>query len=202
MLTGSKKLGKTLAIFGRRECGKTELEIQLSYALAAKGLVFVSDMVGNWPSGYHYTLDGYYKAERIPRLVVFPTAEPEEVAEVAYHAGNCTVIFDEADLICDAHGWKSQEARNIIRRGRHYGISAILATQRPANIHSDVKALADKVAVFSLEHPNDLDAIEEWLGVDYREAVEQLPPHEFVLWPDRLICKMGLNSAPVQRPLT
>jgi hypothetical protein len=120
-------MSKLMAVFGRRESGKSELIRQISYVLARTGLVYVSNLAGTtnaeqaggWPRGYAHTIDGYRRAQRIPRLVTFPTADPEDVADIAWQAQNCTLIIDEADLICDPHSWGSEAAENIARRGRH-----------------------------------------------------------------------------------
>jgi hypothetical protein len=194
-----------MCIFGRIKSGKTELERQISYYLAKRGVVLVADMAGQWPREYSMTLEQLNSASKINRLMAFRKDEIADIADAAAAMGNCTLVVDEADFMCSANGWKSDSARNITLRGRHNEVAGqpapvglIVATQRPANIHGDIKALCGKVACFSLDFPRDLDAIEEWLGLDYAEQVAKLEPHYFVLYPDRIICKLGLNGPAIQ----
>jgi hypothetical protein len=182
-----------LAIFGERGTGKTELEKQISYYLANRGRVYVFDPVGQW-QGYHYTAEEFYAAEQVPPLVAFHLEEASDVADIAQATTNCSLVVDESDFLCNAHSWKSESGRNIVLRGRHSRVGLVLATQRSQNCHGDVKALVDKVVAFRARHPNDLAVFESWLGPAYAERIKRLRPHEFVVWPDGLVCKMGADG--------
>lgn len=190
-------------VFGGRGTGKTELEKQISYFIASTGgLVFVFDPIGQWPRGYRQTPENLNQASAIPRLNAFPTAEAFEVADIAQATGQCLAIFDEVDFLCTAQAWKSESGRDIALRGRHSQVALVIAGQRSVNCHGDLKSLCDKVAVFRLMHPNDLEVFEKWLGPEYAEQIRNLNDHEFVLWPDGLVCKMGLNGPAMQRSFT
>ena len=87
------------------------------------------------------------------------------------------LVIDEADVIAPQRPM-GEDARtlgamqDIVRRGRIKGIGVTLITQRPQVLNKDVLTQADILWALRLNHPRDLGAIEEWIGVhaDPKEA--------------------------------
>jgi hypothetical protein len=171
-------------IFGRRGTGKTYLAQTASLWLAVHGrIVLVYDPVANWPNKYRRTLAELDGSDALPRLTAVGDCEPDDLLDRALSIGNCTVICDEFDLLCNPSGWRSESARAIVRRGRHYRVALIATAQRFANIHGDFLALADRISVFQSYHPADVDRIEKALGPEYAERVPKLAPFHWLDWP-------------------
>ena len=186
-----------LLVFGKRKTGKTELTRQISYYLARESLCLVSDPIGQWPGNYARRLEDLPRMATLPRLITFCEDEAADVAYTARRLAPNVTIFDEMDFLCSARSWKSDDGEDICKRGRHIkpgGVGLVLNTQRTTSCHSDLRSLCDKVCVFQMDHPLDLDAFSGWLGPQYAEAIERLPQHHFVMWPDAVVCKLGLNG--------
>jgi len=97
------------------------------------------------------------------------------------------VAVDEADM------WAPQsEARrdplppliDLLRRGRHRGVSLLLATQRPANLAYDAWGLADRIVICQLTSKRDLDRVCELEGVAEHRAyiARHAAPGPAVVW--------------------
>lgn len=85
------------------------------------------------------------------------------------------VVVDEADLFApqaDARRRPPPPLVDLVRRGRHRGVSLLLCTQRPALVMRDVFALADSVTICQTTDQRDLDALCSLHGVkEYREQI-------------------------------
>lgn len=81
------------------------------------------------------------------------------------------VFVDEADLFAPQKTF-GDEARTLgamedmVRRGRKRGIGCTMITQRPASINKDVLTQVEILIGLRLNHPRDIDAIEEWVKVN------------------------------------
>jgi hypothetical protein len=187
------------AIFGRRASGKTELAKQASYRLAnSNGLVLVYDLMGQWPREYHVPIASLYDQEKLDsRLYCVSDCEPEDAAALAKKWAPATFVMDEVDLICGGpNSWKSPTARDIVRRGRHFGVSMIVNGQRFVNCHTDILSLADHISVFFMNHYRDLQVIRDWMGREYEKEVQSLGQYEFVTYPKATVSKLGIGGEP------
>ena len=112
--------------------------------------------------------------------VVLP--EPPPLAEIVGRYS--LVIVDEADQWLPLAGNPHPTLIELIRRGRHFGLTVILMTQRPASLSYDARALADKLFLFSLTSESDLKWSE---GLDselkkHREWLQHARPGQCLLW--------------------
>lgn len=112
--------------------------------------------------------------------VVLPRPPPLDQIRGRYSL----VIVDEADQWLPLNGNPDPVLIDLIRRGRHYGLTLILMTQRPASLSYDARALADKLFLFSLTSESDLRWSE---GLDsslkgHREFLQKARPGEALLW--------------------
>lgn len=97
------------------------------------------------------------------------------------------VVVDEADLFApqaDARRRPPPPLVDLVRRGRHRGVSLLLCTQRPALVMRDVFALADAVVICQTTDQRDLDALCSLHGVkEHRDRIAQTTrPGPVVTW--------------------
>ena len=192
-----------MGAFGRKGCGTTSLMVQSCLYLAGRGrLIFAYDPMHQFPDANRYDFEGFEDVETVPSLVAFSDCEPDDVAQLALSTGDCIFACDEADLLCSPNVWYSEAARNIARRGRHYRVGMILTGLRFANVHRDIAALADVLALFHTEDEEDVRRIERRVGRVYADHVTGLSQGEFLAHPFRQLARLGLDGAEAQaRPL-
>jgi len=71
----------------------------------------------------------------------------------------------------------------IIRSARAISpIDVILTCHRPADLHTNIRAITDRMLFFRQTLPNDLDAVEWQCGPIVREEVRKLLDREFITW--------------------
>lgn len=81
------------------------------------------------------------------------------------------LFVDEADVVAPQKTFGPDEARvlgaaeDIVRRGRKRGIGCTLITQRPQVLNKNVLSQVDMLTVLRMNHPKDLKAIDDWVGV-------------------------------------
>lgn len=91
------------------------------------------------------------------------------------------LLADEADDYAPQKPF-GDEARvlgameDIVRRGRIKGIGCTMITQRPAVLNKNVLTQADMLIALGMNHPRDIDAIEEWVAVhgDVQQAAKMI----------------------------
>ena len=120
-------------------------------------------------------MGGTHRADRI-------VAEPPPLADIV--GTYSLVIVDEADQWMPLQGNPHPTLIELVRRGRHFGLTVILMTQRPASLSYDARALADKLFIFSLTSESDLKWCE---GLDgelkkHRNFLQHARPGEALLW--------------------
>lgn len=113
------------------------------------------------------------------------------------------LFLDEADIYAPQKPF-GDEARtlgacqSIVLRGGIRGIGITMITQRPARLNKDVLSQADMLTCLGMNHPRDLDAIDEWVSVhgdlekskELRASLPSLPKGDaWLWWPARDIYK-------------
>ena len=71
--------------------------------------------------------------------------------------------------------------RTAFLRGRHVGLSLLVATQYPALVDRAATSQAGRVVTFALHEPRQLDYMRQLGGPSLADAVRTLPPYES-LW--------------------
>lgn len=102
-------------------------------------------------------------------------SSPDDLAHALDTLPIGLVVVDEAET------WLSQGDANrrpigplvdILRRGRHRGVSIYLCSQRPQLLAYDVWSLADRIVICQLTGKRDLDRVCELEGVaEHRHAI-------------------------------
>lgn len=95
------------------------------------------------------------------------------------------LVVDEADrFLPTAQGHRDGLLSDLVLRGRHRGVSLLLATQRPALVAYDARSQADRIVTYRLTADNDLDSL---IAVapdlkTYRAQIQQLPVGRAIVW--------------------
>ena len=80
----------------------------------------------------------------------------------------------------------AQTWRKLIQLSRHRSLDIIVADQRPHAMPRYVTAQANKIAVFSMREPRDLDYIRDYVGttfgLDQVNRIPQLGEHQYLLF--------------------
>lgn len=162
-------------ICGRKGCGKsTLLRAIVNYHLSAHtdNRFVVVDSTAEWITK--------------ERQQVIPANEMEDIEEAAQYAldmAPCTLVVDEIDRFAPNHmgGLQAGTAlHRVVHYGRHENVALLCAARRSANVHIDIRALADAIFFFRHIEPNDLSWIGQVCGVRWAEAVRRLPPRQFL----------------------
>lgn len=159
-------------VLGRRGSGKSNLgRVAAKYWRApkdaAQGVLLIDRLT--------VQLGGTHRADAV-------VAEPPPLEQI--RGRYSLVIVDEADYWLPLTGKPNETLIDIIRRGRHFGVTCIIMTQRPSALSYDARALADKIFLFSLTSESDLKWVE---GQDpglkvHREWLRHARPGQALLW--------------------
>jgi hypothetical protein len=203
-------------IIGRRELGKSTLARYLGHARTPRLTI---DPRAQWPIA-SYAGDPGEADDHAPAVVDAVDAEqvledlgagqdvivqPDDLDRSiqalawparAYIMGSAgrqlTITFDEAGLYKDA---LRQHWSWMMRCSPRDRTTILLTAHRPADIATDIRALADIWCIFRTTQEHDLDAIEDRCGPEVRALVQTLKPYEFVSWNDAL-AKMDHHKNP------
>lgn len=211
-----------LLALGRRKSGKTTLVRDLVQRAEADTLILVYDQYRNFRPEHgferqyrsleafradveagEFRQDENEDAPETGVAVFAPMGEElscDALAEEAIRLRDCVLVVDELDAVCKGGGTqiREQHLRQIVEYGRHLEVTLIGGARRAAAVHRSITAGADKMYIFRLTEPNDLDYIKDYCGADFAEQVRQLPKcpacdpsngrgrhlHRHLTWPD------------------
>lgn len=89
------------------------------------------------------------------------TAEADEFLNLAYRAGNCTVVLSESDNYIRS---PSTVIKAFVTTGRNRGINAIVDAKRPMSVPPDYRGRFNKLVLFQTTLPDDIEYLEKWTG--------------------------------------
>lgn len=129
------------------------------------------------------------------RVAVFYGEDPSRVAQLAIHLGWSFYCDDECDVIVSEGPWLQSPLRRIAKQGHHLEnrigevteVQALLATQRPANLPTDLSGLYARVYVGGFIAYNDAERIrrESWVNgrnvEEVRAVLASMRPGEFIV---------------------
>jgi len=96
------------------------------------------------------------------------------VNRAAEAAGDCALVWDEADLFL-RHGM-TPEAFRLWQTGRHRRLHIFACSRRPATMPRDLRANLARLCVFRMQEPRDLEAVAEFTDdLAIEDAVRGLP---------------------------
>lgn len=165
-----------VVVAGVRGSGKSWFLRRLAHETEPDQLVYVHDAIGDWRA--------WSQIEPLPPNVILRgLEEPDELAEQALNHAPCTIIYDELALALPSKGSPSESfyAREIVFRGRHYGVTLIGATQRPKLVSADLRALVSTTVLFRIKSDLDLKWLAEFVDPEYIERLPTLPDKHFIV---------------------
>lgn len=156
---------KFICFFGKRGSGKTtSIRGQL---FDCRPPVVILDILGNFddPTYFHtekisdaiLELNNQIKKDEF-KIICLKTADPnlavDYLSAALYEANGGTLILDEVDA------FNFSEAScfdQLIRYGRNKNVSVITGCRRPAEVHRNITAAANKLFVLKTNEPRDID---------------------------------------------
>lgn len=191
--------GKNFIAFvcGMKRSGKSHLLDSLAARFPRRIIFdFVGEYDGRFPDVKTcYTLPDAVSAllraaKRGDKWTVVCTLDNSEIVQLlaaitgrsswARTVGGVVIQCGEVDLIAPNNAGIATEVRHIFQRGRHYGISALVATQRPRDVHRVVTAQSDIICAFRQHEPRDADYLGEVMRSDAVPLLRELRQYEYL----------------------
>jgi len=177
MRAGTNKTNLIVVIFGQKGTGKTYLANKIAGGMYAAGrrVIAIAPAGGfNFIPGPLITSPDPDRFAGLAGRSAIVNCGDMETARMAIRfareVGRLWLIIDEIDLFLSP--WEyDPDLMNIIRMGRHKEINLVGITQRPASVHKNLTALADRRVIFRITEPNDRDYLKKFVGID-----PDLPP--------------------------
>lgn len=72
----------------------------------------------------------------------------------------------------------------MCEQGRHAGIDVIGTTQRPARVSTIFRGNCEQTYIFGLSDWNDVGAVANMIGPEWKNKLRELPQHEYLLYRD------------------
>lgn len=175
----SNKVRTVTVIFGKTGTGKSYLAKQI---IDSYTRVIICDPKHEY-TGLIFTnfsdLSEYYK-DNVPEKFTFVCRFESEL-DYNYLFKLCLIIEDLLLVVEEAEIYISPGARSssfldLVRYGRHHGISILGIARRATELSIDFKAMCDKIISFKQTFPRDIKTMQE-LGF---ENIETLPDYEYI----------------------
>lgn len=173
-------------IFGVRGSGKTTLVKSLS---RNSSRVLIYDPLEEYDAEKFYSVQSLGDALKdvTPRtrfrFSFVPTAGKEEdgdfLAAYARAVGDCTVVYEEIDLLCSPH-YLPDNLSDSIRRGRHYNVSLIAVSRSPAEVSRLLTSQAHQFYIFRFSEPRQIDYFRARFGDETAEKILLLNEHRYI----------------------
>jgi hypothetical protein len=168
----SNQVGMTL-ILGRRGEGKSRLLRQLVRLAPHKCLFLVHDQLCDWNK---------YQSELPPNCFIYNDMDAESIAVLALANAPCTLVYDEISLALPAIGKPAPTALDICQFGRHYGISILGSSQRPAFVSLSLRSLCSTLIAFKTTSPKDLDWFAQFASDEFAQELPNLKKSEYRIY--------------------
>lgn len=159
-------------ICGQKGSGKTYLAANMARSLHSIGrrVICVAPMAGFALPGSPIIKTaeiGLYHKYKNASIVVNPTDDNIALTAFRYAltVGDLCLFVDEIDLYFSPFKPDDNLLR-IVRYGRHFNLSLVAISQRPASVCKDLIAQADYKIFFRTTEPNDLAYLKKWSGID------------------------------------
>lgn len=160
-----------------------------SFKRCASKLQVLKTIRDGWQDGFKIQIPtGFDKktclkimAEFVPML--FDVMQPYADERRDMEGREITLMIDEGDLFIpnDRSGEEIQaHIDNLTRRGRHYGIETILASQRMAQVGTTFRGNCTEHYIFAQADHNDVKAALAILGPEHKKDLIGLKAHEYI----------------------
>jgi hypothetical protein len=106
--------------------------------------------------------------------------EFEKVCRLAGAVGTCTLIVEEVDTYATPTNCP-YELRKLLKVGRHYGVSMIFVSRRPAEINRLITSQSQRFVCFKMFEPRDIVYLRSIIGNEAL-TLSDLPVLQYVDW--------------------
>lgn len=114
----------------------------------------------------------------------------ELLSRVLMAVKNCTVAIDELSLFVPPGpaGALPANITAVVVSGSHDGLRVIGTSQRPSLVHGTLRANANRMLIYRITEPNDVDALKSYLPDSFVQLLPALPDYECIDWCDGREC--------------
>ena len=103
------------------------------------------------------------------------------IARICMVVGNLELAIDEVDMFIPVH-CGCEHTLNLIKRGRHYGISIYGTSRRPPEVSRLLSSQAHRIVCFAMNEPRDINYLRQFIGANNAEKVKQLEKYKYIDW--------------------
>lgn len=105
----------------------------------------------------------------------------ELATRVAWAAGNCALVWDEADFFMRA-GRLPPHALRMWNAGRHRRCRVFAVSRSPFRVSRDCTRNLTRACVFAIQEPSDLKFLASFMGQEAANHVPALPQRHAIDW--------------------
>jgi hypothetical protein len=111
------------------------------------------------------TMIDHIQAYKTFKVRTYNPDDFEDLCKIAYAAGNCTLVIEEAEGVMPQSQQRPPNAfRDIVYRGRHERVSVVLIAQRPSSVHISARSQWNRIISFRQTEPADVNWLESVCG--------------------------------------
>jgi len=112
------------------------------------------------------------------------------LCRVAMGVKNCVLAIDELSLFVPPGpaGALPANITSAVVSGSHDGLRIIGTSQRPSLVHATLRANANRMLMYRVTEPADVDALRSYLPLDFYDVLPRLPDFVCVDWHDGREC--------------
>jgi hypothetical protein len=120
----------------------------------------------------------------------FHRIQLELLSRIAMWVKNCVVAIDELSLFVPPGpaGALPPNITSVVVSGSHDGLRIIGTSQRPSLVHGTLRANANRILMYRVTEPADVEALRAYLPLDFRDVLPRLPDFVCVDWHDGRPC--------------
>ena len=183
-----------IVIVGGQGCGKS-VWAKAMFRDSKRLIVF--DPMRSYPLNYDWDDgDGNSILSGKARHFRIGTDTPDEIAllfDLAYAAGDCTLIVEECGVLFTKRQVLSDSIRRVVFMGRHRRVNLVLIAQRAVSIPVDLRSQANRFICFRQIEEQDVNAACAVIGKKYKPIVPALPELRCVDWHNGMVKTYGLT---------
>tara|TARA_R110002124_G_scaffold14054_4_gene63237 strand:+ start:1089 stop:1748 length:660 start_codon:yes stop_codon:yes gene_type:complete len=143
-------------------------------------------MKSSWKAGFRLVLEVDEEKDHLPD-VLQSMARAMFIVQRPYNEGKdkrqITLVIDEmADMFPNRTlSAEQQSFTKLCRKGRHYGVNIIGASQRLAEVHTSFRGNQSRAYYFRQAEAVDVQRALQSLGTEHKPALLGLADHEYLL---------------------
>jgi DNA helicase HerA-like ATPase len=115
-------------------------------------------------------------------MEIYAGSSVESIAEHAIKNAPCTLVYDEIRVALPGGPAADTVMTDIVTYGRHYQVTMMGSTQRPALVSASLRALISRAFVFQVTIQNDLKWIAENIDPEIAKQAPSLDIGEYLSW--------------------